>query len=38
MQRFKQSTCRDYALKNFDKETHFKEYFEIYNNLISSKR
>jgi len=35
--RFKQSTCRDYALKNFDKEAHFKEYFEIYNNLINPK-
>ena len=35
--RFKQSTCRDYALRNFDKETHFKEYFEVYEHLISKK-
>lgn len=34
---FKKSTCREYALLNFDKETHFKEYFEIYNHFINQK-
>lgn len=29
-------TCRNYVLNNFNKEDRFKDYFELYNNLLKT--